>query len=112
MREPEFDAPYSQNEPPSWAGRCGSAVLRALRVLAFALLAVLEPLARLSVVLALICAGSAGLFTLTGPKNAPVTELLVGAGVLMLLPVLYYLLMRGLRPDGPHPDGSHRSSHE
>lgn len=100
MRESNADAPYSPIERRPWIARFGSTALRALRVVAFALLAIAEPVARLSIVLALICAGSAGLFALTGPKNAPVTELIIGAGVLMLLPVLYYLLMQRLRPNG------------
>lgn len=98
MGESELDAPYSQNRRIGTA-RFLSALSRTLRVVAFALLAIIEPVARLSIVLALICAGSAGLFALTGPMGAPVAELLIGAGVLMLLPVLYYLLLRRLRPN-------------
>lgn len=100
MREPKFDAPYSPTDGRPWIARAGSTALQALRVAAFALLAIAEPFARLSIVLALICAGSAGLFALTGPKNAPVAELVIGAGILMLLPVGYYLLMQRLRPNG------------
>lgn len=98
MRKSNLDAPYSRNEGRLWSGRCMRALLEGMRVVTFTLLVFAEPLARLSTTLALLCAGSAGLFALTGPNNAPVTELTIAAGVLMLLPVLYYLLMRRLRP--------------
>jgi hypothetical protein len=98
MRESDLGVEYSQMKRRHWIANVTSGIAHALRIVAFALLALLEPVARLSIMLALLCAGSAGLFALTGPENAPVKELLIGTGVLMLLSVLYYLLIRSLRP--------------
>lgn len=98
MRESDLEPPYSQARPRRRHSNGASRLRKVLGVLAFAALAIAEPIARLSSFLALICAASAGFFSLTGPENAPVTELLIGAFVLMLLPVLYYLLMRRMRP--------------
>lgn len=104
MRNSKSDARYSPVDGRSWIASISFAALKALQIVAFAVLAIAEPLVRLSIALALICAGAAGLFALTGPKNAPVTELFIGAGVLMLLPVLYYLLMQRLRPNSRTSD--------
>jgi hypothetical protein len=98
MRETNFGFRYSQTSRRRWTIGAVATIAHALRVVIFAFLTVLEPVARLAIMLALICAGSAGLFAITGPENAPIKELLIATGILMLLPVLYYLLMRGLRP--------------
>jgi hypothetical protein len=75
-----------------------SALQRGARTLLFALAAFFEPLARLAVVLAFLLAAVAGLCLLAGTDNAPVRELIFAAAVCAGVPVVYYVVMRHLRP--------------
>lgn len=98
MLESKMEDRFQRTPTRGRAARLAIGTGKFLRVVFFALLAIFEPLARLSVFLAMLCVASAGLFSVTGPANAPIAELLIGAGVLMTLAALYYVLMRRIRP--------------